>query len=182
MHCKPRSKRLVRLERSCEMTCIARMVRAAVDRTRTLMTRPSRSSVRDCWRPLIGAISAKRPDRMAMSAPLSASPIRSVLSRDLLTIERPSGEYAMLVTNPLWPRRTTSSAPVSASHTLTVLSQDPLTIRRPSGEYATLVTSPSWPRNTANSSPLVASHMRTTLSLESENEPEPLTIRSPSGE
>src|SRR5260221_1608697 len=68
-------------------------------------------------------------------APVSASHTRMVPSEDPEIMCRPSGEYAMDITQLVCPSRgSPTAAPVSASHIRMVLSLDPETICRPFGE------------------------------------------------
>ena len=55
------------------------------------------------------------PRRAAISAPVAASQMRAVRSKEAVTMRAPSGENAALTTRPSCPRRAAISAPVAAS-------------------------------------------------------------------
>ena len=81
------------------------------------------------------------PVAIGPAATSLASHTLTVLSRELLTMRLPSGEYAtdlmVLSADETLPVASGPAATSLASHTLTVLSPAPLTMWLPSGEYAT---------------------------------------------
>ena len=76
------------------------------------------------------------PRRAAISAPVAASQMRAVPSKEAVTMRAPSGENAALRTQSSCPRRTAISAPVAASQSGAVRSAEAVTMRAPSGENA----------------------------------------------
>jgi len=75
-----------------------------------------------------------------MGLPVSASQSRTVLSHDAVTMRRPSGLKAALVTVSSWPfSGSPMGLPASAFQSRTVLSHDAVTMRRPSGLKAAAV-------------------------------------------
>ena len=102
-------------------------------------------------------------------------PDARAVSSDAVTMRRPSGLNAALVTLSVWPSKAAICLPVAASQMRAVLSADAVTIRRPSGLNAALSRMLVWPSKAAICLPVAASQMRAVLSADA------VTMRRPSG-